>query len=188
MIKDKIPNELLKNINTCVRITKKEIAKQIAEDIREEYHTVIWKFYHHYTPNMYKRSYESQLSTNYHQLGKDYRKITKWQEDGFIIKFIVGGEFVSGNYEDDNEWVFNRTFNQGIHGWTPISFQGIMSGTQNVEKMGWRGRVKQPRKPLKPSPKERMDEWFERYKTYGNLDKICKPILKNNIKKYLHNR
>ena len=189
MANNQLPQDLLNKIKTCIRVTKREIAKQIANDLRQEYSNAIWKFYKHYKPRMYQRSFETLFANNLYRARGDYRKITKWQDDGFIIKFSVGSEFIQEPYEDDNEYVFNRTFEQGIHGWIPVSstFRKTIASSVNSDSMDWRLRVKQPRKPLNPPPKDTMDKWFERYKTERNLNKICKPILQKNIEKYLYN-
>ena len=189
MENNQIPKELMDKINTCIRHTRNEIAKQVVADLKKEYSTVIWKFYHHYKPHMYERTYKTLFATNLRQARGDYRKITKWNGDEFIVKFSVGAEFMEGEpYRDDpDDYVFQRTFEEGIHGWIPLNFQKLLSGEQNVQEMGWRALVKQPRKPLSPPPKARMDEWFNSYKTQGNLDKICKPILKKNLDRYLYN-
>lgn len=187
MGKESIPEELLKNINKCIRRTRNEVAKQVVNDIRQEYRTVIWKFYKHYKPRMYQRSYETLFASNIYRAGGDYRKITTWKDGEFIVKFSVGAEYIRESYEDPTEWVFQRTFEQGIHGWKPLTVSGIMSGKQKASEMGWRGSVTQPKRPLSPPPKALMDKWFELYTTPSSLDKICKPILKNNIKKYIHN-
>lgn len=185
MSKNQLPDTLMQGINASIRQTRREIAKHIANDFQKEYSTVIWKFYHHYTPRMYNRTYETLLASNFYRSGRDYRKITTWGENEITICFQVGSDYMDDVYDDATDWVFSRTFEEGIHGWRPLSVKGILAGKN--EAVGWRLKVKQPKKPLNPSPKARMDKWFEKYQTPANLDKICKPILENNIKKHLRN-
>lgn len=194
MAKENLPSGLLNAINTCVRHSRNEIAKKIVSDLREEYRTVIWEFYGSYRPTEYQRTYETLFATNIRRAGGDYRKITAWEGTGFTIKFSVGAEYMSGNpyRDDDASTVFNRTFEQGIHGWIPFTGTSIRD---IYEKDNWRYMVNlkqrlgkrkiRPAEQQSPSPKEKMDIWFAAYKKPGNLRNICNPIIEKNIKKYL---
>lgn len=181
-----LPNELVKNINKCVRHIRNDIAKQIALDLKKEYRTVIEKFYSHYHPRSYARTYETLLANNLYRNGGDYKKITVLRDNSCTVKFQVGSEFIDGGtYRADAGWVYGRTFEEGIHGWIPYTVKNIISKRVDVNKAGWMMNVTQPAQPLSPSPKSIMDTWFKKYKTSANLSKICKPITKANMSKFL---
>lgn len=185
MAKMSIPNELMKKINTCTRHIRNEIAKQITEDLREEYRTVIADFYRDYKPHRYLRTYSSYFATNIYKFGGNYKKITTFASDSFTTKFKVGSEFIGEPYRASADYVFSRTFELGIHGWIPLTVKNIAKGMVNPELVNnkiFNGT--QPNPPLTPTPKQRMDEWFDNYKVEANLGSICRPIVARNFKKF----
>lgn len=181
-----LPKELVNNINTCVRHIRNDIAKQVALDLKDEYRNVIYKFYNHYTPRSYSRTYETLLASNLYGYGNDYRKITILKSNSCSIRFQVGSSFIDGTpYRASTDWVYSRTFEEGIHGWIPYTINNIISKRVNAQTAGWMLNVTQPKQPLSPPPKAQMDKWFRKYKSEANLARICKPITKANMKKYL---
>ena len=89
-------------------------SKKIGKYIYDAYDETARRFYAHYSPRQYARTngFEKALKTNMY-----------WEPsmggNTYIVGIEGGSRFIpSGNYKADTDWVFSRTWSQGIHGWT----------------------------------------------------------------------
>ena len=116
---------------------------------------------------------------------KDYKSITTMIDSTTVqIVFSPGAEYIDGNpYRADTEWVYNRTYVEGIHGWTPEEIMNYAGGA-NYGYYGEKGQFYINKmlnwipEPMNPSPKELMDAWYREYKKSTNLRRILQPIAK----------
>ena len=194
---DGIPWNLNRKINTAYEHIKREAANKVAEDVVYMYNSVIKQFYQHYKPHSYDRTYTAFLANNMY--GTDnYEQIINQYEEGFTVSFFVGDEFLDKTlsknpYRADRDWVFERTFTKGIHGWEPEEVEKRYSSDAWIPSYDSSGHIKtdsilgllQIAAPLNPPPKERMDVLYRKYKVASRLRKKIKPIVDKNMHKYL---
>ncbi len=142
---DKIVNEAIREIKSRVMSVADDIGMEIAEKIQGQFDTCVDAFYKHYKkPLYYDRFYntyeasdgEEGVSSHYH---------IKQTKNGIQISagITVDSSFLYDDaYKDGVEYVFPRTWEQGIHGTKAIT-------------------------PMSPSPKEKMDKWWDGFKEGG---------------------
>lgn len=159
----------------------KEVKEEIATRIEIQYESVIQAFYDDYEPHSYERTFNTfYASSGYRNLYSE-KNIHQVANDGdsqiFEIGIHVSSDNIDGNpYRQNKDLIFERTFEQGIHG---ITEGDNISSDINVKVFP---------NPMKPSPKTLMDEWFDEFrkdkKTMDNifLDATKKAIARNNSK------
>ena len=186
-----LPDEFNKKIDNAINEMLFAFAERMAEDCRKQYQKTIDEFYADYKPHSYDRTLETKYAHNLY--GKNYKSITTIVNSTTVqIRFLADSSFISGTpYRADTKWVFDRTFEEGIHGWTPDEVLEYSSGGNygyfdkknqfHINKM----LNHMPAPPLSPSPKERMNEWYRQYKKPTNLRQIMQPISKQILDKYL---
>ena len=106
--------DLQKRIKAALNKSLKRVAAEITEEIQVLYNQTIDEFYAQYSPRRYQRT----LST-YH--GSDsYRTLHDpiREGDGYLAGISVSPDNIPGDpYRADKDWVFERTFVKGYHGY-----------------------------------------------------------------------
>lgn len=151
------------------------LAEEVSFQIESAYETVIEKFYDDYSPVSYNRTYSTYLASD------GYDDPFSYTQSGnvYTAGIQVSSDFIQGKpYRADTDWVFNRTFERGIHGFNKKDMD-----TYNVGKYGnniW--RVKHRPKNMRPAPKKLMDREFKRITKKGNMDKLFNEQLSKAFK------
>ena len=162
--KEKDPKQIERDMRERVEKALEKIAYDIAFDIEAAYESAIDAFYNDYPkkgvePKYYNRNYFTYTGSNaYDDIHTNFnffkeKRVKKRGHNiiGFQAGIRVSSDFVDGSYKDPTDYVFNRTFVEGIH------------GTKRVKVMS-------------PTPKKLMDDSFEGIRE--NLDSYMKNIWK----------
>ena len=179
----KLPDEIDKKIDRAITKILNACAEKMANDCREQYEKIIDNFYADYRPHSYNRTLETKYAHNLYR--NNYKSITTFIDSNTVqIIFSPGSEYIEGNpYRANKDWVYERTYIEGIHGWTPEEVLEYSSGA-NYGYYGKHGdffinkMLNYMPEPMSPSPKECIDEWYKKYKTPTNLRRILQPIAK----------
>ena len=115
MAKEKDFSELLQ-LKTVLYAAAEEMATEVLWQIEHNYESVIDKFYADYDPLYYDRTYSTYLaSSGYDNLYSSRNLI--FMTNTYDVGININGRRIPGNpYRADKDWVFNRTFDKGIHG------------------------------------------------------------------------
>lgn len=144
-----------------------EMTYDIAYEIESAYERIIDGFYKDYTPLYYERTYSTYLGSNvYNDISKGIQKTSS----GYKIGISVSSDYIEGDpYLADKDYVFHRSFVEGIHGFT--------------ENDPW-GKINMRIPPkTSPTPKEQMDQWFQEFKKDKNkMNKIKQNAIKRALK------
>lgn len=104
-------NRIKRQFNAAV----KDMAGQMTYTIESAYQGAIQAFYDDYYPKWYQRTYSTFEASDRANDMFGYNQMGNIFESGIH----VDPSFISGNpYRADKGWVFERTFVQGIHGFT----------------------------------------------------------------------
>lgn len=171
-------------------------AEDVALEVEKAYEEVIELFYKSYTPrNNGPYRYKRTKSTFYGSSGYDtlYSSNNIYRENDIYITGIdVSPEFMRNNplgynpYRADLNspaWVFWRTFDQGIHGFTAEEAKQWSKKT-HINRHGMVSKFKMPKRiptKMKESPKVLMDKKFKEISSIENLNKI----FNKNFKRFL---
>lgn len=163
-------NSLPKGLQQKLLKKSQQILDVINEDIifeiESHYESAISDFYNDYTPYSYNRTcYTYYGSDAYDSFYKNIKQV----KGGYKVGIHVSADNIPGNpYNAKNkEWVFNRTFTQGIHGYTKEELQEWETKAHEKGKgFSWRFIAGQ-QEPMKPSPKKIMDDWFKDFRKTG---------------------
>lgn len=129
----------------------RETAREVTDDIEDAYQETIREFYDDYDPRSYVRTLETRAASDHF---KGRNKPRKLGTDTYIAGIEISADNIEGKpYRADKDWVFQRTYEEGIHGFT--------GDHPWVEKYGV-----DPGK-MEPPPDERMNK---------KMDKIEKSI------------
>lgn len=91
----------------------KRFAEEMTYQVEAAYESVVQSFYDDYTPRYYERTYSTYLGSDKYNSPFDYTPFGNEYEYGIT----VSDANIPGNpYRADKDWVFNRTFDEGIHG------------------------------------------------------------------------
>lgn len=92
-----------------------QTAKQLTTEIETAFESCVKKFYSSYSPVWYRRTLSTyQASDHYGGKGKGYKKSGKRVQCGINID----SSRLGNPYRAETDWVFTRTFEKGIHGYT----------------------------------------------------------------------
>jgi len=141
------------------------ICKSAAGDLTEElvggYKKAINAFYAGYHDNPY-RTYSSRNA---------YQKSKIMAFDfGAMGGISVDASYIGSPYRADTDWVFNRVFNRGIHGYT------------NTEAAIWTARQRMrgsnltfhpTTSPTSPPPSVIMEKEYNRICSKGHMGEVC---------------
>ena len=125
-------------------------AKQISAEMWDASIRSMTEFYGSYAPRMYGRS--GQLMNAFDEpvitTGSNEAEITmlvKPENVGMYDSCVPGS-----GWNASGEWVFDRVWTKGVHGWMPYQYTPYQN---------WMGRVRQPAGPS-VIPGDKMDEYF----------------------------
>lgn len=97
------------------------VARDLGDQIETEYERVIAKFYQSYSQSSYVRGHHLRWASSGYKKKKHYYK--KANAFGFIAGIYVDPGLIREEYKRDSkypyitkEWIFNRAFSLGIHG------------------------------------------------------------------------
>ena len=91
-----------------------EMAEELTFQIEASYESVIQSFYEDYTPRVYERTYSTYEASDRYDDPFGFTPTS----DGYESGIHVGPENIPGQpYHATKEWVFPRTFEEGIHGY-----------------------------------------------------------------------
>lgn len=143
------------------------------------YGQCIDKFYSNYEPHYYDRTYSLYSGSNtWDNPLKNKKKIGK---NRYYIAIYVGAENVIPNinsnnlpyddisYRDGVDFVFDRSFEQGIHGMTP----------EEAKRAG----LSWHKKPDNPTPKRRMDKEYKRIANNNAMDLLFGEFISRELSK-----
>lgn len=180
-----LPSNLMRRINKLCEQTVQDSIEAIAKDYKKQYEDIIWKFYEHYTPKKYMRTYSLLEGINLSSYNGQLRQAIS-MPSRFSRELNV--ELSSQYYDNPNpyrlkdkmfnttEEVFSSAIDFGLHGQSDINY------TTN----GLIGREDKNRPRMKPSPYKLMVKYDQFYHRENNMKKVTTPIFKKNLEKYLY--
>lgn len=114
------------DIRKKVQQAMADAAYDIAFDIQAAYESSIEAFYNDFSPSYYNRTYATYTGSD---SAENYSKNIKVTDKDFRAGIHVGSEFVQADYKDPIDYVFSRTYEEGIHG---TSRNGVMSPSSKI--------------------------------------------------------
>lgn len=182
------PLEAIKDdIETRYRKVLNEFAAEMNFQVQLAYDTVISRFYNEYTPKVYERTESTRKASDKWDNIFGYTPVG----DDFEYGIKVGAENIpdiDGHqpYRADTDWVFNRTFEEGIHGYFKVEAQdwankrlqeAIFDGKKlSAKEMRRLEKLINSAPPFYRSPREGMDKLFNKITGQRYMDKIYKEI------------
>lgn len=187
MSKKKIKEELVDPLEKLLQEAVEKTAEDILTEIETAYENVIQEFYNDYTPKnggpiWYKRTGASFYGSNAYDTLINPSTLYL-QGDTYITGIDVHSQFVENNpygvnpYRADvnsPSWVFDRTFNEGIHGFTAAEVD-IWSSKKHINRHKKKSRFRKPKNiphQMRTPPKQLMDEKFKDISSQKHLDEI----------------
>lgn len=164
-------DELEKSLRRILNQGVRAFCDQILDQIVEAYSTAIERFYADYRPYKYART--GSLFKGSDVARGDSTGIKK-TGNGYQVGIIVSADYGNPYRANDAEWVFERAFSKGIHGWTR---------NQAIEwNARWRQQGNSFRLPVnvfhgqkrisKPSPQTLMNKSFRKISSKSHLDSL----------------
>ena len=178
-ISSKQVDAIVNQITAIAKEATKEIAEEVTVRLEIGYEKCIEEFYKDYrNPRYYDRTYSTfYASTGFGDMAI-WKRCVKKNNRGYISGIIVDSSNITEEpYRAETEWVFERTFNEGIHGMTPEE----VSDADWLKPNGLTPFYRYPlfyggrlwhKKPMSPTPKERMDKKYR--EMFKQLDDITK--------------
>lgn len=173
-------DEIIKEMEEKLKAVARETAKEVQSLIEAEYVSTILEFYNDYQPRSYHRTeYTFYGSNKYDGPARHARNTVPAYKDGFIGGISVSADYIPENpYRADTEWVFNRTFEKGIHGYTRNEmlkrFHKLVSKNKKQRTYQKFTFTYQEEKQtvLKPSPEKRLEKKVRKLATNKTIDNI----------------
>lgn len=197
MPKKKLSKVILDPIEEKLNKALYNTAEDVLVEIEAAFESVIEKFYEDYTPRngnpyYYRRTGSTFYGSNaYNNLINP--ETLYYEKDIPITGIDIHSSFIEkvlGNpYNADMNspaWVFNRTFYEGIHGFTEVEAETWSKDTHKNRK-GKKSRFHKPKNiptQTTPVPKELMDAKFKDISSIDHLNEL----LNKNIRKILKNK
>lgn len=153
-----IKPDLEKDLKRICKSAAKDVTMQLADD----YQTAINTFYAGYKDGPY-RTYASRLGSSAKHNPNKYIKTFNIGCTGGID---VDSSYLGSPYRAETSWVFNRVFNQGIHGYTP-SEAAIWTARQRMR--GSNLTFHRTTSPTSPPPSVVMDRLYNQHAGVGAL-------------------
>lgn len=153
-------------IDKAIAETIESSRKKIVERIESQWESCIDQFYSSYNPTiLYHRTRSTyRASEAYGDLGN--HTFNPIGDNAAEIGIRIDSENIGDPYHADPEWVFTRTFEKGIHGFTrteAIEWSNYYVIVNGKKYFYWRRPKTIPKKMDQP-PKSLMDKWFKRFK------------------------
>lgn len=159
-----------KDLEKRVKASLKDMAEEISFQIENAYENVIEQFYDDYTPDYYNRTYSSYLGSNHYD---NPFEVMSFGLDHFAGIQVDASNIPGNPYRATKQWVFERTFYQGIHGTTISELRERNKGKHRSEEV----RFKTAKK-MSPPPKRVMDKKFKQIVKKRNMDSIWESVKK----------
>lgn len=106
-----------KNILDATMLSTRELADTIHTEIKMAFKSVIDDFYSSYNPKIYYRTRSTYRASNSDKLIEpEYKRGVFYPGISIGDDFITGSPYRNSHGSVDTEWVFNRTWYKGIHG------------------------------------------------------------------------
>lgn len=173
-IEEEIDEELKGKLHKAINLA----AVELATEIEIAWERVIDEFYEHYTPVWYQRTYSTyKASDGYSEIGSGYfapyiRKINRDRKTNKItVGITVSADNIPGDpYEANKDWVFERTFEKGYHGYNQHEAQGWSSDHmgKNRDNRVWRTSAK----VMKPTPAYNMQVQFNKIANQKHINNV----------------
>lgn len=172
---ESITEDFLEMLKSLTKTALKASATILNYRLEKKWEQFIDEFYESYEPSLYDRTGSTYEASNMYDKNlpelKNNRLAWKWKSinptknNSIIAGIEIDYKNIGDNpYKADLEWVFNRTFEEGIHGYTK----------EEALSHSWSFRNNQD--PLNPSPSKRMDIFF---KTINK--KYCNDLFQQNV-------
>lgn len=148
---DKAVDKAIKEIKKRIGSVVDDIGYDIAEQIQIKWDNCVDAFYNDWNPIYYDRTYSTYMASDGED-GVSNNYSVKETDSGFEITagINIDSSRLGTPYKDPTDYVFQRTWEEGIHG---TQFHSI-----------------------KVKPKELMDKWFEEYKKTGHRLTVSKHL------------
>lgn len=160
-------DELEKSLRKMLNQGVKAFCNQVLDEITEAYSSSIDRFYADYSPRSYGRT--GGLFKGSDVARGESSGITP-TGNGYQVGIHVSANYKS-SYRADTEWVFNRAFSEGIHGFTRN--QAIDWNRRNRDRgNSFRLPVNDAPTKMKPAPQILMNKDFRKISSSANLDSL----------------
>ncbi len=171
-------DSLKDKVNIAIQEGIKKASEKIAFDIQGNYEHFIQMFYDDYEPNSYNRT----LNTFFGSDGTSLDKMINDIKNGYIVGIAVSSDNIPGDpYSADKDWVFDRTYYEGIHGFTPTEYKDWSNRDTVSQPMANASKIPTQ---MKPSPSVLMNKWFNNYKK-KDVKNIVNSCINESLSKYL---
>lgn len=145
-----IKPDLEKDVKRICKLAAKDVTQQLTADYQKAINT----FYAGYKDGPY-RTYASRLATSGIKSPNKYIRVV---DLGCMGGIDVDSSYIGSPYRADTSWVFNRVYEQGIHGYTASEAAEWSSRPHNKA----RGIVFRPTAPpSSPPPSVLMDMMYD---------------------------
>lgn len=184
--------EIKAEIEKRSRKAAEEVASEVTFQVELAYEKAISKFYNDYDPERYERTLSTIKASN------------RWDDifgytptkDRFIAGIEVGSENIPNIFEgpddeeghqpyrDPTDWVFERTYEKGIHGYTILEARRYADKKRKKYVLSKRAKNRltnyiNAAPPItSPPPKEIMEKLFSKIDKQQYIDKITDEKLK----------
>lgn len=131
---------LKRNIKRACKEASEEIAKISIERLKEMSTSAMMRFYADYDPHWYKRTY------SFFKARDEYKKVASFNAGTSGVSEFgirISSDRIGHPYRAyDTAWVFRRTYELGIHGFTSVEYRKIKwakveKTLKNGEKKEW---------------------------------------------------
>ena len=169
--------DLEEEIDEMVKKAIKRTAIELSSEIEIAWERVIDEFYEDYTPIWYNRTYSTyKASDGYSEIGSGnfvpyIKNIRRNKHGNILVGITVSSDYIPGNpYEADKDWVFERTFEKGYHGYNQHEAQKWTSdhSGKDLDNRTWSTSAK----VMKPSPSKRMDVQFNKIANQKHITQV----------------
>lgn len=131
-----------KNILDATMLSTRELADTIHTEIKMAFKSVIDDFYSSYNPKIYYRTHSTYRASNSDKLIEpEYKRGVFYPGISIGDDFITGSPYRNSQGSVDTEWVFNRTWYKGIHGFIEDELKDKDYYDANYERIGKSGTV-----------------------------------------------
>lgn len=167
--------KFMEKLNRIVNDAVSHAAYEAAYIIENQYESIISKFYDDYTPHIYERTYSTYLASSMYS---DYSKgIRKLSDGSYEVGIYVSPQNIPDDpYIDDKEYVFWRTFEEGIHG---LSRKDVRANPKEHTIVSYMNIPKR----MKPAPRVLMDKWWRKFKKNNEMKTIMDQAIAYSIRK-----
>ena len=169
----------------------KDTAEEISFRIESIYESAIEDFYLSYEPKSYSRTYSTFLGSNHYETPFEYMQFGNTYFSGIQVD---SGNIPGDPYRAKKNWVFDRSFYKGIHGFITVDQPKI---NKRKKEIGYRIKIKNYPERMRGSrlafdpndstgkrsmsPKNLMDTRFRKYIAKpGAIDAVFRSFFYGN--------